>query len=90
VNGGKARYAWVTLVPMSFVSISTLTAGVMSVRDNFWPLAIGADPATRLQGYVDTGLTLIMMVCVIIILTNPMWRWLQVMRGRIAIVAATG
>ena len=39
INQGKARYAWVTLLPLSFVSVTTLTAGCMSVRDNFWPLA---------------------------------------------------
>jgi carbon starvation protein len=89
INLGKAQYAWVTLLPMSFVSVSTLTAGALSVRDNFWPLATGANPATHFQGYIDTALTIIMMVCVIIILGNAMWRWMQVLRGRIAIVEAT-
>ena len=89
INQGKARYAWVTLMPMSFVSVSTLTAGAMSVRDNFWPLAIGANPATHFQGYIDTALTVIMMVCVVIILTNAVWRWMQVLRGRIEVAPAT-
>jgi carbon starvation protein len=89
INQGKARYAWVTLMPMSFVSVSTLTAGAMSVRDNFWPLAIGANPATHFMGYVDTFLTVIMMVCVVIILTNAVWRWMQVLRGRIEVAPAT-
>src|SRR4029450_4510275 len=39
INQGKARYAWVTGVPLAFVSVTTLTAGVLSVRDNFWPMA---------------------------------------------------
>jgi len=89
INQGKARYAWVTLMPMSFVSVSTLTAGAMSVRDNFWPLAIGANPATHFMGYVDTFLTVIMMVCVVIILTNAVWRWMQVLRGRIEVAPET-
>ena len=55
INSGKARYAWVTLVPLSFVSMTTLTAGVLSVRDNFWPMAIGPDPARHFQGYLNTG-----------------------------------
>ncbi len=88
INQGKARYAWVTLMPLSFVAVSTLTAGVLSVRDNFWPLAIGPNPATHFQGYVNTTLTVIMMVCVIIVLTNAIWRWLLVLRGRIAVVEA--
>ena len=40
----------------------------MSIRDNFWPLAIGANPALQVQGYVDSICTVIMMVCVVIIL----------------------
>jgi carbon starvation protein len=85
INNGKARYAWVTLAPLAFVSITTLTAGVLSIRDNFWPMAVGPHPERHFQGYVNTGLTVIMMVCVIVILSNAMWRWMQVLRGRIAI-----
>ena len=83
INTGKARYAWVTLLPLAFVSITTLTAGVLSVRDNFWPMAIGPNAARHFQGYMNTGLTVIMMVCVVVILTNAMWRWMQVLSGRV-------
>src|SRR3954469_11474981 len=62
INMGRARYAWVTAIPLAFVSVTTLTAGVLSVRDNFWPTAIGPDPSKHFQGYLDTILTIIMMV----------------------------
>jgi carbon starvation protein len=88
INMGKARYAWITAVPLAFVSTTTLTAGVMSVRDNFWPMAIGADPARHFQGYLNSGLTVMMMVCVIVILANALWRCAQVLRGRVPIMAA--
>jgi carbon starvation protein len=81
INIGKQRYAWVTLVPLAFVSITTLSAGVLSVRDNFWPMAIGPDPALNFQGYLNTGMTVIMMVCVVVILTNAVWRWTMVLSG---------
>ncbi len=81
INMGKARYAWVTAVPLAFVSITTLTAGVLSVRDNFWPMAIGPDPSRHLEGQLDTALTIVMMVCVIVILANAVWRCLRVVRG---------
>jgi carbon starvation protein len=86
INAGKARYAWVTVVPLSFVSITTLTAGVLSVRDNFWPTAIGPDPSRHFQGYLNTVLTIVMMICVVIILVNAAWRCAQVLRGRIPTV----
>ena len=53
INMGRG-YAWVTLLPLCFVATTTLTAGFMSVRDNFWPMAVGANPALNLQGYVNT------------------------------------
>jgi carbon starvation protein len=86
INMGRARYAWVTAVPLAFVSITTLSAGVLSVRDNFWPMATGPDPSRHFQGYLNTGLTIIMMSCVLVILANAMWRCTQVLRGRLAIV----
>jgi carbon starvation protein len=86
INMGRARYAWVTAVPLAFVSITTLSAGVLSIRDNFWPMAIGPDAAKHFQGYLNTILTIIMMVCVIVILANALWRCAQVLRGRLAIM----
>src|SRR5204863_1705270 len=65
INMGKARYAWVTAIPLAFVSTTTLSAGVLSVRDNFWPMATAADSSRHFQGYLDTGLTIIMMTCVV-------------------------
>jgi carbon starvation protein len=87
INMGRARYAWVTGIPLAFVSITTLSAGVLSVRDNFWPLAVGLDPSKHVQGYLDTVLTVIMMVCVVVILANALWRCAQVLRGRLAIMS---
>jgi carbon starvation protein len=84
INSGKARYAWVTAMPLSFVAVTTLTAGVLSVRDIFWPMAIGADRTLSLQGYLNTVLTLVMMVLVVLILGSALRRCTQVMRGRLA------
>ncbi|MBI4477751.1 MAG: carbon starvation protein A [Acidobacteria bacterium] len=75
VNAGKARYAWVTMVPLAFVSTTTLIGGFMSVRDNFWPLALDQNPALSVQGYIQTILTIIMMVCVLIIIASAAVRW---------------
>jgi len=82
INIGRARYAWVTFLPLCFVSTTTLTAGYMSVRDNFWPMAVGLDPALHLQGYVNSICTVIMMICAVIILGSAARRWQLVLSGR--------
>jgi len=83
---GRARYAWVTLLPLAFVSITTLTAGALSVRDNFYPMAIGADAAKHFQGYLNSTVTVLMMVCVLVILASAIMRWVGVLSGRLKLV----
>jgi carbon starvation protein len=74
VNSGKARYAWVTVVPLLFVGSTTLVAGWQSITDIFWPLAQKAE--TSVQGYVNTALTAIIMVAAIVIMIDSIRRWL--------------
>ena len=83
VNAGRARYAWVTLAPLAFVSITTLTAGALSVRDNFYPMAIGPDAAKHFQGYLNSIVTVVMMACVLVILGSAVVRWVRVLNGTV-------
>jgi carbon starvation protein len=82
INIGKAKYAWITAAPLLFVAVTTLTAGFMSVRDNFWPLTASPNPSLQMQGYVDTICTVIMMICVVIILASSLRRCVRVFTGR--------
>src|SRR5437867_3051923 len=52
INSGKAKYSWVTIVPLSFVATTTLVAGWESITDIFWPLT--QDPEKAVQGYINT------------------------------------
>ena len=81
INAGRARYAWVTLMPLAFVSITTLSAGALSVRDNFYPMAIGPDPLLHFQGYLNSIVTVVMMICVFVILASAIMRWVRVLNG---------
>jgi len=74
INTGKARYSWVTLVPLSFVATTTLVAGYESIRDIFWPLA--QNPVTATQGYVDTTLTALIMLAAVIVLIDSLRSWI--------------
>ena len=69
-------------------SITTLTAGVLSVRDNFWPMAIGPETSLNFQGWINTVLTVMMMVCVVVILGNAVLKWRRVLGNGKAIDAA--
>jgi len=74
VNSGKAKYSWVTIVPLSFVGSTTLVAGWKSITDIFWPLTL--NPETSLQGYINVTLTAIIMVAAIVILIDSIRGWL--------------
>jgi carbon starvation protein len=74
INMGKARYAWVTIVPLTFVATTTLVAGYQSIRDIFWPQA--QNPLTSTQGYINTSLTALIMTAAVIVLTDSVRRWI--------------
>ena len=74
INMGKARYSWVTLVPLSFVGTTTLVAGYESIRDIFWPQAQNA--ATATQGYINTSLTALIMTAAVIVLVDSVRNWI--------------
>jgi carbon starvation protein len=82
VNAGRARYLWTTLIPMCWVSTTTLTAGYQLVVARFIPMArTGADAASRFRGGLDAALTILMAGCVIVILVEMLRRWNAVRRG---------
>jgi carbon starvation protein len=77
INAGKVRYVWVTMIPMFFVSITTLVAGYYNVVDNYIPLI--DKPETATQGYVNSILTVIIMACAIVILIESFRRWYAIL-----------
>jgi carbon starvation protein len=74
INSGRARYAWVTIMPLAFVSTTTLVAGFKSITDIFWPLT--QKPETSVQGIVNTSLTAIIMVAAVVIMLDSIRRWM--------------
>ncbi len=74
INLGRARYSWVTIVPLSFVATTTLVAGYQSIRDIFWPQT--ANPATTTQGYINTSLTVLIMTAAVIVLIDSVRKWI--------------
>jgi carbon starvation protein CstA len=76
---GKTRYTWVTLLPLSFLAVNTNYGGLLNIPDKIWPLAIGPNPATNVQGYVLSTLTTVMLVLAVIILLSAFAKWASVL-----------
>jgi len=83
INAGRARYAWVTMAPLAFVSTTTLYAGYRSVMDNFLPMT--EVPGRGLTGYLDASLTVLLMACALLILAASGRAW---QGGPLPLVAA--
>jgi carbon starvation protein len=68
ISMGKAKYAWIATVPMLFVGATTLTAGMLSIENIFWPLT--KVPGKMSTGYLDSILMAMFVVGVILVLIN--------------------
>jgi carbon starvation protein len=96
VNSGRGRYAPITLLPMLFVTSTTLTAGTTLIRRTFRGMIqdgrllieqgqTAAGEKLVLTGYLNTALTLFVITCVCTVLVWAVARWLGVwLAGRSA------
>jgi len=79
VNSGRGKYAPVTLLPMLFVTTTTMSAGVMLARSFVDRIQEGA----VLMGSLNLALTIFVMVTVGYILLLAASRWVGVMFGMV-------
>lgn len=80
INRGRARYAWVTIVPMTFVGITTMTAAVLNIKNIYIPQVL--ERTSFVPGIINLVLTLAIFISVIIILANAIPGWLKAGRGK--------
>jgi carbon starvation protein len=73
INRGKIMYAWVTIVPLVFVGITTFTAGILNMKGIYIPQL--ATSAHRVDGIINLSLTLVIMASVVIILRDTFPQW---------------
>jgi carbon starvation protein len=76
INRGRIRYAWVTIVPMTFVGITTLTAAFLNIRNIYFPQIQVAE--TLMPGLINLMLTLSIILSVFVILINAIPKWFRV------------
>jgi carbon starvation protein len=88
INMGRAKYAWITFLPMCFVGVTTVTAGVLSIKNIFWPLT--SKPGMVFTGYLDTILMSIFITGVVLVVFDAVRRWIASFNGAPAPVEAFG
>ena len=79
VNHKKAVYGWCTLIPALFVLVTTVSAGVLSIQNIFWPMA--NHPGTALQGWIESSLMVVFIVGAIVIVGSSGLRCIRTLRG---------
>jgi carbon starvation protein len=78
---GRGRYAWVTILPMLFVTTTTLTAAAQMLQTRFWPdLMTGIKAGNfsqTLRGGLSGGAILALVAAYVILLANAIARWVS-------------
>jgi carbon starvation protein len=76
LNTGRARYAWVTLVPLAFVAAATETAGYQLVTRQFWPRLIrSGKPELVFQGWLLSSVCAVAMVALVLVVIELVLTW---------------
>ncbi len=87
INTGRARYALVTLLPMLFVSATTLTAAYTMTTQWFPALIQSGVTAQVVQGSLSMAVTIFVVTCVLTLLVFAVSRWFLVLRGVVPVRA---
>jgi carbon starvation protein len=80
INNGKVMYSWVTIIPLVFVGITTLTAGTMNIIGIYIPQL--NTEKTLVQGLINMILTGLIMVSVLIILKDAVPHWIRAIKNK--------
>jgi len=84
INRGKAKYAWVTIIPMIFVGVTTLIAGIENIVVIYWPQVF--IEGEQVKGAINLVLTVIIIICVIIVLFDAIPKWIKTVQGKRALI----
>ncbi len=77
INSNKAKYAWVTGMPMAFIAVIEMTAGYQNIAINYWPMT--NDPKTSFNGYLNTLIVAALMIGLTIVILGSMRKWYRVL-----------
>ncbi|MBP7497433.1 MAG: carbon starvation protein A [Bacteroidales bacterium] len=79
INIGKGKYAWITILPMIFVGITTVFAGIKNLTGIYIPqISVNA---THTQGIINSVITSVFLVCVILIFVDSIPKWYKKLKA---------
>jgi carbon starvation protein len=65
---GKAQYAWTTMIPMSFLTVTTVAAGYLNITMNYLPS----------KNYLLAVASGIMIVLVVFVIGDAVCTWIRI------------
>jgi carbon starvation protein len=74
INRGRIKYAWITILPMVFVGVTTVTAAILNIKNIYLPQLLV--PSTLVPGLINLILTGCILICVIVIFVNAVPKWI--------------
>lgn len=81
INRGRKKYAWVTILPMIFVGVTTITAAYLNIKNIYIPQT--GEPTTMVPGLINLILTLSILICVFVLFYNAVPKWIKAFQNRI-------
>ncbi len=79
IANDRARYVWVTLLPLAFVTTTTLTAASQLVTGKFWTiLSVGMEKnnwTMMIQGSLNIAATIFLVISFLVILIYAVSQW---------------
>lgn len=76
---GKAKYIWVTMIPMAFLLVTTIVAGYQNIVNNYLPK----------NNYLLAVLSAVMIVMVILIVADSVRVWIGILSGKMPLIKET-
>jgi carbon starvation protein len=67
---GKAKYIWVTLIPLVFIAVTTVTAGIENLIFNYLPA----------KSYTLAGISGFIILMVVAMLTDSVIKWIRIFK----------
>ena len=80
INRGKIKYVWVTLVPLVFIGIITVTAGLSNIFGIYLPML--SQSGHIMQGIINLILTALILIGLFIVFIEAVPKWIAVVRGK--------